>query len=71
MDLKFVRGAHNVPTEKCWIYCDSANVNVSRRTEYPTVWVKDVNRIEPLTGGSTNAESYFDAVESTDAVNPF
>lgn len=67
MDLKFVTGCHNVPTDRCWIYVDSDKVNVSRKTEYPTVWVKDVNRIEPLTSGRTNAEDYFQAADEADA----
>lgn len=69
MDLKFVTGCHNIPTERCWIYVNSDMMNVSRRTEYPTVWVKEVNRIEPLTGGRSNAEDYFQTAEEADKVD--
>jgi len=66
MDLKFTRDCHNVPTERCWILVDSDKVNVSRRGEYPVTWVKDINRVEPLGTGKTNAADYFDAADSTE-----
>lgn len=66
MDLKFTAECHNKPTAPCWIYCDADNVNVSRRTEYPVTWVKEVNRIAPLSDGKTNAAEYFAAADETD-----
>lgn len=70
MDLKFQQAAHNIPTEPCWIICDDEMVNVNTRTEYPTVWVKDVKRIEPLRSGSSNAGDYFADAASEEA-SPF
>lgn len=59
-DLKFQSAAHNVPTEPCWIICEAEDVNVNTRGEYPTVWVKDVKRIEPLRKAASNADDFFD-----------
>lgn len=70
MDLKFVQTAHNVPTERCYIFVDSDKVNVSHRGEYPVAWVKDVNRIELLQKETTNAEDYFSSGDE-EAASPF
>lgn len=69
MDLKFQRAAHNIPTERCWIYVSEGNFNVSRRKEYPVVWVKDVNRIEPLAAKAADTSLFLAADE--DEANPF
>ena len=69
MDLKFRRTAQNVPSDKCWIYVDSDKCNVSRRTEYPVLWVETVNRIEPLAVTRNNVEDYFDG--AGEEVSPF
>lgn len=70
MDLKFQQAAHNIPTEPCFIICDEEMVNVNTRTEYPTVWVKDVKRIEPLRASGTNAGAFFDDAAEEEA-SPF
>ena len=69
MDLKFQRAAHNIPTERCWIYVSEGNFNVSRRKEYPVVWVKDVNRIEPITVKAADYDLFYSADEAE--TNPF
>lgn len=72
MDLKFRRSAQNVPSDKCWIYVDSDKCNVSRRTEYPVLWVETVNRIEPLAVTRNNAEDYFDGAAGDESeTSPF
>lgn len=48
MDMKFVRNCPNQPTEKCWIYVLGENKNVDDNKEYPVLWIKKVERIEPL-----------------------
>lgn len=68
VELKFTRECHNVPTERCFIYVDSDKVNVNRKKEYPVVWVKDVNRIEPISR-SSSVEKFFGVAE--DSENPF
>ena len=38
---------------------DSDQCNVTKNTQYPTLWIKAVKAIEPFVRES-NAESYFD-----------
>lgn len=59
MDLKFRRDAQNVPKERCYIFVDADKCNVSRRSEYPVLWVETVNRIEPIVSARGNAAEYF------------
>lgn len=69
IDLKFRRGAENVPTERCWIYVYEDKCNVSTKGEYPVLWVETVNRIEPL-GIKNNLDDYFGAADDSEA-SPF
>lgn len=62
VDLKFRREAKNVPQERCYIYVDVDQFNVSKKGRYPVVWVNTVNRIEPIKTRA-NAEDYFDVEE--------
>lgn len=62
VDLKFRRDAKNVPQERCYIYVDVDQFNVSKKGRYPVVWVNTVNRIEPIKTRA-NAEDYFDVEE--------
>ena len=62
VDLKFRRDAKNVPQERCYIYVDVDQFNVSKKGRYPVVWVNTVNRIEPVKTRA-NAEDYFDVEE--------
>ena len=72
MDLKFRRTCANIPTERCYIFVDDDQCNVSRRTEYPTLWVSNVNRIEPLAAGAGNVGEFFETAGEAEADdNPF
>ena len=70
VDLKFRRDAKNVPTERCYLYVDGDQFNVSRKGRYPCVWVNTVNRIEPLKA-RTNGTDYFTAADDESATSPF
>lgn len=63
MDLKFRRDAQNVPKERCFIFVDDDKCNVSRKSEYPVLWVETVNRIEPLAQTRGNAADYFGSAD--------
>lgn len=69
VDLKFVQGAENVPQERCYIYVDSDQYNLSERGRYPVYWVKTVKRIEPFKAKADDKDD-FTAVdeESADSV---
>lgn len=71
MDLKFRQDAQNKPSDRCWIYVSEGNFNVSRRKEYPVIWVTTVNRIEPLASKSSDAELFYSADEAAGEDNPF
>lgn len=62
VDLKFRQDAKNVPQERCYIFVDVDQFNVSKKGRYPVVWVNTVNRIEPLKT-KNNAEDYFTVEE--------
>ena len=66
MDLKFRQDAQNVPSDRCWIYVSEGNFNVSRRKEYPVVWVTTVNRIEPLQAKKSDADLFYSVDEAED-----
>lgn len=70
VDLKFRREAKNVPQERCYIYVDVDQFNVSRKGRWPVVWVNTVARIEPLKA-RTAAEQYFTVVDTESADSPF
>lgn len=71
IDLKFRRDAKNIPSERCYIYVDDDQFNISTAGRWPVVWVNTVNRIEPLKV-KTNAADYFDAADADAADgNPF
>lgn len=55
MDMKFVRDCPNTPKEKCWIFVKEENFNVDENREYPVVWVKAVEKIEPLQATTNSA----------------
>lgn len=59
LDVKFVRGCHNVPTEPCIIEVLDENGNVDTTRQYPVLWIKDVAEILPLSRKS-NLADYFD-----------
>ena len=59
MDTKFRKEVKDLPTEPCMLIVDSDQCNVTKNTQYPTLWIKAVKAIEPFVRES-NAESYFD-----------
>lgn len=70
IDLKFVQGAENVPQERCFIYVDSDQYNLSERGRFPVYWIKTVKRIEPLKA-RTKADDDFTAADEESAESPF
>jgi len=48
MDLRFVKGCHNVPTEPCYIEVNDEDANVDNTRQYPICWVKEVQSILPF-----------------------
>lgn len=70
VDLKFVQGAENVPQERCYIYVDSDQYNLSERGRYPVYWVKTVKRIEPFKA-RTDGKDDFTAADEESADSPF
>ena len=59
MDVRFVKGAANVPTEACIIVCNEEDCNVDNTRQYPILWVKNVLEIKPFERKS-NVSEYFD-----------
>lgn len=71
VDLKFRREAKNIPSDRCYIYVDDDQFNISTAGRWPVVWVNTVNRIEPLKK-KTNVADYFDAADADESGgNPF
>ena len=59
MDVRFTKECRNVPRETCCIIVDDSNANVDTARQFPCLWVKDVERIEPLERKS-NMANFFD-----------
>ena len=59
IDTKFRKEVKDLPTGPCMLVVDSDQCNVTKNTQYPTLWIKEVKAIEPFVRES-NAESYFD-----------
>lgn len=70
VDLKFVQGAENVPQERCYIYVDSDQYNLSERGRWPVYWVKTVKRIEPFKAKEDDKDD-FTAVDEESVDSPF
>ena len=70
VDLKFVQGAENIPQDRCYIYVDSDQYNLSERGRYPVYWVKTVKRIEPFKAKESDKDD-FTAPDGEDVVSPF
>lgn len=68
VDLKFRREAKNIPSERCYIYVDDDQFNLSTSGRWPVIWVNNVNRIEPLKP-KANAADNFESADSDE--NPF
>lgn len=61
MDLRFVNGCQNIPTEPCFINVQNENANVDTSRQFPIVWVKEVESIEPFKRESNIAEYFEEA----------
>lgn len=64
MDVRFVQGCQNVPTEPCLIVCEEDKCNVDTSRQYPILWVKNVERIEPIVR-KNNVSEYLDVDENS------
>lgn len=62
MDIRFVRNAHNIPTEPCIIVCNEEDCNVDTSRQYPILWIKDVIAIEPFTK-KNNVSDFFSDID--------
>ena len=70
IDLKFIKACHNVPETRCWIYVKEENFNIQRNREYPVMWVKEIEKVEPLVATSSNVSDYFDPEPEPAAKKP-
>ena len=59
IDVKFVKGCQNVPTEPCIIVVRTDNMNVDTRRRYPCLWVKNVEEIKPVVYNNSSLDEYF------------
>lgn len=48
IDVKFRKEVNNVPTESSYITVNVDNMNLSTRGEYPVLWVKAIEEVEPI-----------------------
>lgn len=62
MDLRFVQGCNNIPTEPCFIEVNDEDANVDTTRQYPILWVKNVQSIIPFER-KNNLKDYFDDAE--------
>ena len=67
MDVRFTRECSNTPSEPCTIVCDTQDCTVDTRRQFPILWIKNVQRIEPLERKS-NVSEFFDD-EPPESVN--
>lgn len=58
MDVRFTKECRNTPREACVIVVDDSQANVDTARQYPCLWIKDVERIEPLERKSNMAEFF-------------
>ena len=59
IDVKFVKGCQNVPTEHCIIVVRTDNMNVDTHRRYPCLWVKNVEQIKPVVYNNSSLDEYF------------
>ena len=59
IDVKFVKGCKNVPTEPSIIVVRTDNMNVDTRRRYPCLWVKNVEEIKPVAYNNSSLDEYF------------
>lgn len=60
MDVKFVKTCQNVPTERCVITVNEDDWNVDDQREFPILWIKNVQAIEPIQASAPKKNEYFD-----------
>lgn len=48
MDCKFRKEVKNLPEKTCYIYVLPTEINIDKSREYPTIWVKSIEKIEDL-----------------------
>ena len=60
MDLRFVKGCQNIPTEPCYIEVEDDDANVDTTRQYPIVWVKQVKSILPFERKSNLSDFFGD-----------
>ena len=65
MDVRFTKDCRNTPREACVIVVDDSQANVDTARQYPCLWIKDVERIEPLERKSNMAD-FFEADNEED-----
>lgn len=62
MDAKFRKEVKNIPTEDSWVTIPDGGMNISRKDEYPKLWISAVTKVEPvaLTFSRDNAAELMD-----------
>ncbi len=65
MDVRFTKECRNTPREACVVIVDDSQANVDTARQYPCLWIKDVESIEPLERKSNMAE-FFDTDSEED-----
>ena len=62
MGAKFRKEVKNIPTEDSWVTIPDGGMNISRKDEYPKLWISAVTKVEPvaLTFSRDNAAELMD-----------
>ena len=60
MDVKFRKDCKNVPTERCVIAVNEDDWNVDDQRQYPVLWIKQVQAVEPFPVSEVKKNTYFD-----------
>lgn len=68
LDVRFVQGCTNVPTEPCTIVVNRSNANVDKTRLYPILWVKNVEAIEANERKNNLDEFFGDENESAQEI---
>lgn len=48
VDCKFRKEVTNVPKEDCYITCPVDKMNMQRNSEFPCLWVAQIDKVEPI-----------------------
>ena len=68
LDVRFVQGCANLPTEPCTIVVNRSNANVDKTRLYPILWVKDIEAIEANERKNNLDEFFGDENESAQEI---